>query len=68
MNYVKEFAARNSSVIDLRFYAPEDVDDLKFHYRMGRDTEGRITAMVEVLENGMCCGNGFAFVGADFAL
>lgn len=51
MKYVKEFAAGNPSVTDLRFYVRPGVD--KFHYRMVRNTEGKITAMVEVLKNGM---------------
>lgn len=68
INCVKEFAVRNSSVLGLQFYAPYDFDSILFHYRIGRDTEGRIIAMVEVPENGMCCGNCFAFVDAEFAL
>lgn len=65
MNYVKEFAACNLSVTDLQFYTPPGVDVIKFHYCVGRNTEGKITGMVEVLKNGMCCGGCLA--GADFA-
>lgn len=67
-NHVKQFAARNPSVLDLQFYRPNCVDVINFHYRMERDMEGNITGMIEVRKNGMCYGNGFASVGADFIL
>lgn len=54
MNHTKELAARNPSVTDLQFYKPEDVDVVNFHYRVGRDVDGRISAVVEV-KNGMYC-------------
>lgn len=57
------FAARNSSVTDLRFYAHKFVEVVNFHYHVGRYGDGRI---VEVLENGMCCGSGFVLYNVDF--
>lgn len=58
MNRLKEFAACNPSVTDLQYYGYHD--NLKFHYRIGRDVDGRITTMVEVLENGLCYSDSFA--------
>lgn len=65
MKYVKEFAAGNPSVTDLRFYTRLGVD--KFHYRVVRDAEGKITTMAEVLENGMWLGVCFRRGGPDLA-
>lgn len=65
LSYVKLFAARNPSLMDLQFYKPKDTDVI--NYRMERDMEGRITGIVMMLD-GMCCENSFVFVGADFIL
>lgn len=48
LSYVKQFAACNPSMMDLKFYTPEDADVIYFYYRIERDTEGRITGIVEV--------------------
>lgn len=58
MNYARRLAAHNPSVTDLQFYKPKDVKVVNFHFRMGRGVDGRITAVVEALQNGMCCCGG----------
>lgn len=66
MGHVKQILAHNPSVTDLRFYEPSDVDIIRVHYRMERDTNGGITTMVIVLEDGMYCGNRFVLSDTDF--
>lgn len=63
MNGVREFAVHNSSVTDLQFYSPDDVDVIKFRFVIERDAAGEIVSMDEVLKGCPLRVAGFA----DFA-
>lgn len=53
----------NPSVMDLQFYSPPKVNVIDFLFRIGRDMEGKVNRIVEVLKNGMLCQMSLSLFG-----
>lgn len=63
IRHIRMFAMYNPSVMDLQFYSPPKVNVIDFLFRIGRDMEGKVNRIVEVLKNGMLCQMSLSLFG-----